>query len=160
MINRLSYNFEINPAILNEGMLWFKDLSQPDPTGILPIIGGVISLLNIMTTRTANSDSRFRKFKRFIIVMPLMAIPIQMTFPAAFNLYWMTTSGVQLAVMTAFRNEKFRLYMGVPEFLPGTKLERINVKNVKTSIENQPKVLLSAPLSGARKKATKALKQQ
>jgi hypothetical protein len=48
--------------------------------------------------------------------------------------------------------------MGIPEFLPGTKLERINVKNVKTSIENQPKVLLSAPPAGARKKATKALK--
>jgi YidC/Oxa1 family membrane protein insertase len=82
MINRLSYNFEINPAILNEGMLWFTDLSQPDPCGILPVLGGIVSLLNIMTSRTANSDSRFRKFRKFIIVMPLMAIPIQMTFPA------------------------------------------------------------------------------
>jgi membrane protein insertase Oxa1/YidC/SpoIIIJ len=49
MINRVSYNFNINPAILTDGMLWFKDLSAPDPYGILPIIGGSISMLNIMT---------------------------------------------------------------------------------------------------------------
>jgi membrane protein insertase Oxa1/YidC/SpoIIIJ len=47
-INRLSYDFTINPAILTDGVLWFKDLSAPDPTGILPILGGVFSLLNIM----------------------------------------------------------------------------------------------------------------
>lgn len=82
MINNLALNFEINPAILNEGMLWFTDLSQPDPYGLLPIMGGLVSLLNIMTSRTANSDNRFAKFKKFMVVMPLMAIPIQMTFPA------------------------------------------------------------------------------
>jgi len=160
MINNLALNFEINPAILNEGMLWFTDLSQPDPYGLLPIMGGLVSLLNIMTSRTANSDNRFAKFKKFIVVMPLMAIPIQMTFPAAFNLYWLTTSSVQLFVMTMFRSEKFRGYMGIPEFLPGTKLERINVKKVKSSLENQPKVLLNAPPPSARKKATKVLRQQ
>jgi len=31
MINRLSYNYDINPAILTDGFLWFKDLSSPDP---------------------------------------------------------------------------------------------------------------------------------
>merc|ERR1719163_331533 len=53
MINRLSYNFDINPAILSDGILWFKDLSSPDPTGILPVCGGVLSMLNIMSTSTA-----------------------------------------------------------------------------------------------------------
>jgi membrane protein insertase Oxa1/YidC/SpoIIIJ len=57
MINRLAFNFEINPAILSEGMLWFKDLSSPDPTGILPVLGGTISLLNILTSSTTNSSS-------------------------------------------------------------------------------------------------------
>lgn len=57
MINRLSYNYEINPAILTDGLLWFKDLSSPDPTGILPIVGGVISYLNISTSRAAVSNS-------------------------------------------------------------------------------------------------------
>jgi len=76
MINRLAYNFEINPAILNEGMLWFKDLSAPDPTGILPIVGGVVSLMNFMTSRNSNSSSMFRKFRKFMLLLPLFSIPI------------------------------------------------------------------------------------
>jgi membrane protein insertase Oxa1/YidC/SpoIIIJ len=42
MINRISYNIDINPAILTDGILWFKDLSSPDPYGILPIASGII----------------------------------------------------------------------------------------------------------------------
>lgn len=57
MINRLSYNFDINPAILTDGMLWFKDLSSPDPTGILPIIGGALSMLNILSSNASASNS-------------------------------------------------------------------------------------------------------
>ena len=57
MVNRLAFNIEINPAIMNEGMLWFKDLSSPDPTGLLPVMGGFISLMNFLTSRTANSNS-------------------------------------------------------------------------------------------------------
>lgn len=76
MINRLSYNFEMNPAILNEGMLWFTDLSSPDPTGMLPLLGGVVSLLNFLTSRTNNSNSTFRKMRKFIIFLPLLAVPI------------------------------------------------------------------------------------
>lgn len=57
MINRLSYNYNINPAILSDGMLWFKDLSSPDPTGILPIVGGLFSMLNVMSTNTSGGNS-------------------------------------------------------------------------------------------------------
>lgn len=31
MINRLSYNYDIKPAIMTDGFLWFTDLSSPDP---------------------------------------------------------------------------------------------------------------------------------
>ena len=57
MINRLSYNYNINPAIMTDGMLWFKDLSSPDPTGILPIIGGIFSLMNMMSTSASGGSS-------------------------------------------------------------------------------------------------------
>jgi|TARA_B110000285_G_scaffold223609_1_gene279320 membrane protein insertase Oxa1/YidC/SpoIIIJ len=92
-INRLSYDFTINPAILTDGVLWFKDLSAPDPTGILPILGGVFSLLNIMQSSAAGSGpAMLRKFRKFFKLMPLIAVPIWMTFPAAFNLYWMVSA--------------------------------------------------------------------
>ena len=57
MINRLSYNFDINPAILTDGILWFQDLSSPDPTGILPVLGGVFSMLNILSTSSAGANT-------------------------------------------------------------------------------------------------------
>jgi membrane protein insertase Oxa1/YidC/SpoIIIJ len=52
LINRISYNFNFNPAILTDGFLWFKDLSAPDPYGFLPIIAGLLSLLNMLSMNT------------------------------------------------------------------------------------------------------------
>ena len=82
MINRLSFNYEINPLILSDGFWWFKDLSSPDPTGILPLIGGMISLLNILTTSTTNSSTVMRKMRKYVYFLPLISVPVWMTFPA------------------------------------------------------------------------------
>lgn len=67
-------------------------------------------------------------------------------------MYWLTTSSVQLLILNLFRSDRFRSFMGIPEYLPGSKLERLNTKIVKTTIE-QPIVLRHAPALGARKKA-------
>ena len=91
MLNRLSYDYEICPAILTDGMFWFKDLSAPDPYGILPILGGVFSMLNILSSN-AGGNAQMQKFSKFLRIMPLISIPIWMTFPAAFNIYWLVTS--------------------------------------------------------------------
>lgn len=92
MINRLSFNYDINPSILTDGFLWFKDLSVPDPYGILPCIGGFINFLNILSTSTTNVTPTMRKIRKFVYILPLFSIPIWMTFPAAFNIYWITSS--------------------------------------------------------------------
>jgi YidC/Oxa1 family membrane protein insertase len=92
MINRLSYDYDINPAILTDGILWFKDLSSPDPYGILPILGGLFSMLNIMSTNAGGGNNQMRKISKFLRVLPLISVPIWMTFPAAFNVYWLVTS--------------------------------------------------------------------
>jgi len=92
MTQRLSYQYDINPAIMTDGLLWFSDLSSPDPTGILPVLGGTISLLNMLTTSTLNTNSMMRKMRRYMYLFPLVTVPIWMTFPAAFNLYWVATN--------------------------------------------------------------------
>jgi membrane protein insertase Oxa1/YidC/SpoIIIJ len=56
LVQRLSFNYDINPAILNEGFWWFKDLSSPDPTGILPVVGGLVSMLSMMSSSTSNTN--------------------------------------------------------------------------------------------------------
>lgn len=62
--------------------------------------------------------------------------------------------------MTLFRSDRFRNYMGIPDYLPGSKLERINVKKIKVDLAAQPKILDHKPAEGARKKATKVLHEQ
>lgn len=113
---------------MSDGLLWFSDLSSPDPTGILPVLGGTISLLNMLTTSTLNTNSVMRKMRRYMYLFPLVTVPIWMTFPAAFNLYWVATNLAQLFIMNLFRMDSFRKFMGIPEFLPGSKLERLNTK--------------------------------
>jgi membrane protein insertase Oxa1/YidC/SpoIIIJ len=81
LINKLSYNFNISPEMLTEGFFWFQDLSSPDPYCILPVIGGLVNILNMLNTTTTNSSTIIRKMRKYIIILPLMTIPIWMTFP-------------------------------------------------------------------------------
>ncbi len=76
LINKLAYSYNIPPAMLVEGFLWFPDLSSPDPTGILPILGGLVNVLNMLNTTTTNSNTVMRKMRKYILVMPMISIPI------------------------------------------------------------------------------------
>lgn len=143
MVNRLSYDYSIKPAILTDGFLWFQDLSSPDPYGVLPVLGGTLNLLNIMSTSTANVSPTMRRIRRYMYLLPFITIPIWMTFPSAFNLYWMTTSLIQLILLNLFRNLGFRQMIGIPKFLPGTKLERMNMKATREVLK--PKIYKTKP---------------
>ena len=85
MINRLAFNYDQCPSMLTDGFLWFKDLSAPDPYGILPLLGGLISLLNILSTTTTSITPTMRRIRRYVYVLPLISIPIWMTFPAVYQ---------------------------------------------------------------------------
>ena len=61
---------------------------------------------------------------------------------------------MQLIILNLFRNDRFRKFIGIPEYLPGTKLERLNSKNVAKMTFEQPKILSSKP-AGLKKKALK-----
>ena len=135
LINRLSYNVDINPAMLTDGVLWFTDLTAPDPLGVMPVLGGFMSLLNIMSASAANSNNNFRKISKFIRIVPLISVPVWMTFPAAFNIYWIVNSGMQLAIVSAVRSENFRAFFGMKDFLPGTKLERLNMGTKSQTVD-------------------------
>jgi hypothetical protein len=50
---------------------------------------------------------------------------------------------IHLIILNLFRNQKFRGYIGIPEYLPGTKLERMNTKVAMNVIK--PKIYSSPP---------------
>ena len=96
------------------GMLWFTDLASPDPTGILPVLAGTINLLNVMTTQVNSDSTFFRKMRQFMFIMPLVTVPVWMTFPAAFNIYWITTSSIQFLFINVIRSQAIRKRLGIP----------------------------------------------
>jgi len=152
LVNTISYNYDKYPGMLSEGFLWFKDLSSPDPTGILPVIGAGFIFLNILSSSTSNLNPTMRTLRRYFFLMPLISIPIWMTFPSAFNIYWITTSLIQFAVLNVFRNLKFREFMGIPQYLPDTKLERLN-KKVQVEVIKPQLVSSRAPAKQTQKRA-------
>ena len=92
LINRMAFNYDKNPELLTQGLLWFKDLSQPDPFCILPVIGAGVTLMTMMSNTNAAMNATMRKMRRYMFILPLLSIPIWMTFPSAFNLYWVCSS--------------------------------------------------------------------
>lgn len=62
MVNKHSYAVDVNSRMLTEGFLWFKDLSVPDPYGVLPAVGAFLIFLNIMNGSTSNINPMMRKF--------------------------------------------------------------------------------------------------
>ena len=137
LVNKLSYSYNISPAMLTEGFFWFPDLSSPDPYGVLPLVGGALNMLNMLNTTTTGASPTMRKMRRYIIILPLLSIPVQMTFPVAFNLYWIASSSVQLTILLSFRTDAFRRFMGVPDYLPGSKLEKQHLGLIKKDHSKQ-----------------------
>ena len=63
----------------------------------------------------------------------------------AFNLYWITSSCVQLSILLAFRTDGFRRFMGVPDYLPGTKLEKQKIGLQSRVGQNRQKIFKHKP---------------
>lgn len=170
LVNKLSYNSQINPAMLTDGFLWFKDLTVPDPYGILPFVAGGINLLNLLNSPMSAGSGMFKKVRKYLYILPLISIPVWMTFPVAFNLYWIANSSVQLLILLLFRRDKFRRWMGVPDFLPGSKLERealrrgqISLKGSLPDAKNAVKILNNKPKgksAGLKNKASQVIRNK
>ena len=104
LINKLATDYTIRPETLTEGLFWFKDLSAPDPYGILPVLGGTISLLNLQFSSNTASNPVIRKMKRFIWLVPCLMIPVWMTFPvvSTFALLKLAVKGFQSVLAHLF----------------------------------------------------------
>jgi len=120
---------DLFPSIKTDGFLWFKDLSAYDPYFVLPVISAFISYHNIqISTLNANSaiGGPFARYTRYLKYFPFLTIPFVGFFPAALNIYWITTALVQLLISMCIRSTAFRRAMGIPEYLPGSILEKLH----------------------------------
>ncbi|MGH3148832.1 MAG: YidC/Oxa1 family membrane protein insertase [Rubrobacter sp.] len=81
------------PSFTDGGILWFQDLSQADPTYLLPIISAVTMLAATEIT-SKNIDPQQRWLMR---LLPIGFTIFLLSFPAGLFVYWITSNLVTLA---------------------------------------------------------------
>ncbi|KAM3147707.1 hypothetical protein pb186bvf_000035 [Paramecium bursaria] len=130
-------------GVKSQGFLWFQDLSEYDPYMILPVISALSTSLNISLNPNAKQGPTFMKqFQTYLKFVPFLSIPIVIFFPAGLNLYWASSSICQLIISQIGRSDFFlRKMMKVPQYLPGTVLERMHTQKqqnvIKATIEDE-----------------------
>lgn len=70
----MSYNADQFPEMVDGGILWFRDLTAPDPYMILPVINCFLLILSIYSTSMKQSNAFFMKFRRVYFVFPVLGI--------------------------------------------------------------------------------------
>ena len=81
------------PSFVDGGILWFQDLSQADPTYLLPIISA-ITMLGATEITLKNVDPQQRWLMR---LLPVGFTIFLLSFPAGLFVYWITSNLVTLA---------------------------------------------------------------
>jgi YidC/Oxa1 family membrane protein insertase len=118
---------EIFPdAMSTGGILWFTDLTVPDPTYILPLACGISFFATIEAGKDQMIDSNpdygptiVNAFRALSLVM----IPVITTFPSAMLCYWVPNNFITLVQSVALRNAWVKQQLGIwdrPKPIPGT----------------------------------------
>ena len=106
------------PSLKTGGMLWFTDLTVPDPYYALPLMaaGSFLYVVEkgMEVSQTSNSSESQKKMNKNIFrIMAVGSIPVMATYPAALSMYWVTNSFFTIAFTTAVRHpyivEKLKL---------------------------------------------------
>mmetsp|Transcript_13123 Transcript_13123/g.17174 ORF Transcript_13123/g.17174 Transcript_13123/m.17174 type:complete len:419 (-) Transcript_13123:201-1457(-) len=107
------------------GILWFSDLTVPDPYFILPVLsGGSMLLLMEMSKNemSANAGASGPMIMNFFRVTSLMMIPFLTTFDASMVCYWTANNMLTMAQTMTLKQQAIRDYFGIwekPKPIPG-----------------------------------------
>lgn len=71
------------------------------------------------------SNNFILKMRRYMFLAPLLSLPIMCTLETGILLYILTSSAVNFLILYTLNSPKFKELVGIPEYLPGTKLERM-----------------------------------
>lgn len=83
---------EEHPDFIQGGILWFQNLTQPDPYYILPVISAV-TMLAASEITAKNLEPQQRWMMR---ILPVVFTVFLLSFPAGLFMYWITSNLVTL----------------------------------------------------------------
>lgn len=102
------------PGVSTGGALWFPDLSQPDPTKLLPVLSGITWLATIELA----SGKVFRMPPWMLSATRLGAvafIPVTESLPAGVFMFWITSNLFAMTRAYALRQKPVATFFRVPE---------------------------------------------
>jgi len=75
-----------------QSFLWMPTLGMPDPLHILPILAGLLQVVQQKMMAAQDGDPQQKAMNNAMMFMPIMFIIIGWTFPAGPVVYWVTQS--------------------------------------------------------------------
>eukprot|EP01016_Furgasonia_blochmanni_P042089 TRINITY_DN5550_c0_g1_i4.p2 TRINITY_DN5550_c0_g1~~TRINITY_DN5550_c0_g1_i4.p2 ORF type:complete len:263 (-),score=53.23 TRINITY_DN5550_c0_g1_i4:1136-1924(-) len=143
------------PDLKTDGFLWFQNLADYDPYCLLPLASSIISFCNLslsgMNTvpgTPPGAESMMKKLK----YLPFISLPIVVFFPACINIYWAVNATVHLSVSLLIRSKTFKRIAGIPQYLPGSILERM-YQQKQAGLKKSPAITVDDLAAEARAKA-------
>ncbi|XP_006037156.2 mitochondrial inner membrane protein OXA1L-like, partial [Alligator sinensis] len=104
------------PSMQSGGLAWFPDLTAPDPFYILPLTVTGSSLLMVQLGAESGVDIPHLKIIKTVFrVIPLVILPLTITFPTAMITYWLTSNVLALVQVGLLRIPAVRTRLHIPE---------------------------------------------
>lgn len=140
----MAYGIEQFPGMETDGFLWFKNLSEPDPYFLLPLLLAFSTFISVhKSPNTAQLTGPIAKFAKYLKYFAFLSLPISSTFPAGIVLNWLIMSLFQLTCNALVYTKTGRKLLRIPEYLPGSLLDRMNTK--RTAEVFKPKIFTKKP---------------
>ena len=118
------------------GMGWFTDLIACDPIYLLPVLTAGTLALNLKLGADTVDPKIEPAMKHVVRIFPIMTLFITMQFPAALNLYWLSTNIVSVFQGLALKRPKIRSMLNLGDIkywdkkdLPMTDVNMFEVYN-------------------------------
>ncbi|CAJ0749880.1 17777_t:CDS:2 [Entrophospora sp. SA101] len=125
------------PDLKTGGILWFQDLSSPDPYYVLPVLATASFFIGL---RTAPASSPNLKYANFFRALTLVSLPIGITLPSAIIVHLISSTVIGTIQTIILNNEDFRRSVDLPVLEKQPK-DLFDAKSIATSYNPQKKNL-------------------
>ncbi|XP_066484278.1 mitochondrial inner membrane protein OXA1L [Tiliqua scincoides] len=104
------------PSLQSGGLWWFTDLTAADPYYALPLTV-TITMWAILElgAESGVSNPNLRVMKTIFRVMPLVILPLTISFPTAIFTYWLTSNMFSLVQVAVLRVPAVRARLRIPD---------------------------------------------
>ncbi|TFJ97324.1 protein ENL-like [Platysternon megacephalum] len=104
------------PSMQTGGLAWFVDLTAADPLYVLPlVVTGTMWLILELGAESGVDNPNLKVMKTVFRVMPLVILPLTISFPTAVFTYWLTSNLFSLAQVGFLRVPAVRARLRIPD---------------------------------------------